>query len=306
MSMGFYVKSAFRNIWYNKKQSSIYLVGIIVSLSVISSLTIWSTKSEEFATMDFLDNQDYEVKVRSYLTDRLPDIKDWLDTEPIVESTAYLYYNLAFFNAVEKDPFYRFWPLDDQDDNANPVTLSTLFLFPQESISRFRNQFTLQGSWDLNVGEVLISENHAKQIELAKNITVEPGTVLNLTIARQSVDFGMYLFQYEPVNFYNITVKGIYSKINSITMLQQSFSEDFIENSIFFLSENLLESDIERFWDNGLIPLLVAKCKSEDLAKDGIDNIIPTLEQLEERLVIEVTTAVVDFLDDPFFSLEKS
>ncbi|NHJ49839.1 MAG: FtsX-like permease family protein [Asgard group archaeon] len=306
MSMGFYLRNAFRNIWNNKRQSAIYFVGIVISISAVCSLSIWSGTAEKLAMTDFLNDIDFEIKVRSYIPNQLPDIKTWLDNEELVESSFFIYYNLAFFNAEDKGPFYRFWPLDNQTDNSDPVTLSSLFLFPQEGIERVKNQFEVQGEFDLDVGEVLISENHAAEIEEAMNMTVVPGTVLNLTVARQSVDFGVMLFQYEPVSFSNITVKGIYRRTSSITMLQDSFSEDFIDNSVIFLQENLQEGDIERFWDNGLTPLLVAKCDSEKLGDGGKNLILPRLNYLAERLYIDIGTSLVTVLDQPIENMIQS
>ncbi|MHA1210925.1 MAG: FtsX-like permease family protein, partial [Candidatus Heimdallarchaeota archaeon] len=199
-----------------------------------------------------------------------------------------------------------FWPLENQDDPSDPVSLATLLLLNKSCVKRLASQFSVQGEFDLNENEVLISENQAKQIEAAMNITVIPGTVLNLTVARQSVDFGVYLFQYQPINFYNITVRGIYNKISSITMLQKTFSEDFIDNSIIFLQESMAEEDIARMEDNGLTPILVAKCDSELLLADGINEVVPKLESLAELLTIEITTSLVTILDQPFYNIEQS
>ncbi|HUT80298.1 MAG TPA: ABC transporter permease [Candidatus Bathyarchaeia archaeon] len=306
MAIKFYLESTFRNIWTYKRQTAICFLGILISISVITSLSVWSTTSENTVIKDFLEDQDFEIKARSYLTSRLPDIKDWLDNNDLVESTHYIYYNLAFFNVEDKSPFYRFWPLDAQDDMNDPATISTLFLITNDTVKRFASQFTVRGEFDLKENEVLISESQAYQIEQAMNITVTPGTVLNLTIARNSVDFGVYVFQYEPVHFYNITIRGIYSRINTITTLQESFSNDFIDNSIIFLQENMFQDDLERMEDNGLYPLLVAKCKSDELIKDGIDQIMPKLMQLSEYLTIDISTALVTILNTPLENIQQT
>ena len=303
MSVGFFFNSAFRNIWNNKRQSFVFLIGISISLTVIISLSSWSTTASTLAVRDFANDQDYELRVRSYIPQNLPTIQNWLNDQSLVESTARLYHNLAFFNAEDKNPFYRFWPLDDQEDNDDPVTITTLLLFPNQSIDRISNQFNVEGEFDLGLNDVLISRQHAEQMKYYLNVTVEPGMTVNLTVCRQSVDFGVFLFQYEPINFYNITVRGIYDSISSVTMLQRTFSQDQVKDSIIFLKENMLDDDIDRMEHNGLTPILVAKCKGDMLASDGINEVISKIEQLGESLLIAHPTSLTFILDIPYNNL---
>ena len=143
MAKGFFLKYAFRNIMVNKRYAFIFFLGLTLSISVVSSLSLWSATSEDLALEDFLNDLDYEIRVRSYIPDNIPLIEEWFnDSKPLVDSTALLYYNSAFFNAEDKGPFYRFWPLDDQDDNSDPVTYSNLFLFPQKSIERISSMIS--------------------------------------------------------------------------------------------------------------------------------------------------------------------
>jgi ABC-type antimicrobial peptide transport system permease subunit len=303
MAVGFYFSSALRNIWNNKKQSIIFLVGISISLTLIISLSSWSSTASTLAIRDFANSQDYELRVRSYIPSNLPGIQQWLNDQTTVESTARLYHNLAFFNAEDKNPFYRFWPLDDQEDNEDPVTITTLFLFPNQSIERLSNQFEVEGEFDLGLNDVLISRYHAEQIKHYLNVTVVPGMTVNLTVCRQSVDFGVFLFQYEPINFYNITVRGIYDSISSVTMLQRTFSQNQIQDSIIFLRENMLQGDIERMEANGLTPILVAKMKADSLANEGIENVNAKIEELSDYLLIAHPTSLPFILDIPYNNL---
>ena len=112
MSLGFYFKTAFRRMWQSRKYFIVYSIGIILTISVISSVTIWSVTSENLAVRDFLRDFDYELRVRSYLPDNLPDIQAWLENHPLVESVSNISYNQAFFNAENKDPLYEFYPLN--------------------------------------------------------------------------------------------------------------------------------------------------------------------------------------------------
>ncbi|MHA1156050.1 MAG: FtsX-like permease family protein, partial [Candidatus Heimdallarchaeota archaeon] len=128
---------------------------------------------------------------------------------------------------------------------------------------------------------------------------------VNMSVCRQSTDFGTRLFQYEPKHYYNITIRGIYKHTPGITMLQSTFSQDFIENSVIFLTENLDQTDIDRMEENGLEPLLVVKLNAEALTEDGVNEIIPKIELLTERLQIAQTTSLPAILDAPLKDLEQ-
>jgi len=307
MSVGFYFGTAFRRMWQSRRQYLIYSIGIIVTISVISSLTIWSVTSENLAVRDFLRDFDYEVRVRSYLPDRLPEIQAWLEDHPLIESVANISYNQAFFNAEDKDPMYRFFPLDNQDDPNNPVSVATLLLPPNSTIKRLKSQFNVVGNFSLELGEVLISEQQADILETIFGEKIVPGMKLNLSVCRNSFDWGVYLFQYQPTHFYNVTVKGIYRRIPSITMLQKTFSEDFIDNSIIFLYDNLNRADkLKMLDDNGLYPVVTAKCDPNKIASGGINDIIAKLVELEDQITIEQSTALPFILYSPIEELQQS
>ncbi len=307
MNLGFYFKTAFRRMWQSRKYFIVYSIGIILTISVISSVTIWSVTSENLAVRDFLRDSDYELRVRSYILDDLPDIQTWLENHPLVESVSNISYNQAFFNAENKDPLYEFYPFDDQADMINPVSVATLLLPPNNTIKRIKSQFNVIGNFSLELGEVLISEQQAERLELVFGQPIVPGMKINLSVCRNSVDFGTLLFQYQPTHFYNVTVKGIYRRIPSVTMLQKSFSEDFLDNSIIFLYDNLMRSDkLHMLEANGLYPLVMAKCDPDKIASEGIDNIIEKLTALEEQLNIEQTTSLPYILFSPIEELQKS
>ncbi|MHA1309267.1 MAG: hypothetical protein ACTSQN_18545, partial [Candidatus Heimdallarchaeota archaeon] len=307
MSIGFYFGTAFRRMWHSRRHLVVYSIGIIVTISVMSSLTIWSVTSENLAVRDFLRDFDYEIRVRSYLPNDLPEIQTWLENHPLIESVSNISYNQIFFNAEDKNPLYRFYPLNDQDDPNNPVSIGTLLLPPNNTIARIKSQFEVIGNFSLELGEVLLSEHQAELLEPIYGQPVVPGMKVNLSVCRNSVDFGIYLFQYQPTHFFNVTVKGIYRRIPSVTMLQKSFSEDFLDNSAIFLYDNLNYADKHKMLDdNGLYPLVMAKCDPDLLAADGIDSIIEKLIALEEQITIEQSSSLPYLLYSPMEELQNS
>ncbi len=305
LGFGYYCKIAILNIWNGRRNAIIYVVGVTIAIASITSVNMWATASESFVVHEFIEELDYELKVRAFDTEKLSLVQNWLNNESLISATDKLYYNLAFFNAEDKNPLYNFFPFTNQEDMKDRVSMSSLLLFPKNSISRIANQFTIKGEFALEVNEVLISEHHANILEIVYGQPIYPGMTLNLSVCRQSTWGGIYLYQYSPRHFYNITIKGIYKIKPTTSMLQKSFSMNFLKDSIIFLKENLIQADIELMEDNGLIPFVVAKINSDFLMDDGVDEIIPKLDNIQSRLVTSFTNIFPTILEVPFNSLSQ-
>ncbi|MHA1221271.1 MAG: hypothetical protein ACTSQB_06015, partial [Candidatus Heimdallarchaeota archaeon] len=184
MGFEFYFNTAIRNIRHGKKQSVLYVLGIFLSVSLLISLRLWSSTAEDLAARDFLENQDFEMKVTTYLPQELPYIIDWLNTDPLVSSTYKMYYNLVCFNAENKAANYRWSPEDDQEDMDDPISLTALGMFPKSALKRIQSQFYVRGSYDIGLNECLISEFEAAELERVYGYPIEPGMNVTLSLAR--------------------------------------------------------------------------------------------------------------------------
>jgi len=307
MAYIFYIDSAIKNIRNSKRQSIIYTIGIIIALSSIISLQLWSSTAEDLAATNFLDEQDYEIKITAYLTDQIPEIAAWLERDPLVQSITELYYNLAFFNTENKPITYRFAPEYEQENMSDPVSVTALALFPKESLKRIKAQFDYEGEFDLNLNEVMISEFEAAELERIYGYPIVPGMKINISIAKNSPELGqVQLFNAELEHFTNITVRAIYRSIPTVSMLQKVFSASFLKDSVIFLRENINEEQMNRMDENGIDPILMAKCNIDELKKDGIDEIVPKLEDLIARLRINHPSAQAIVLTTPTAELEQN
>ncbi len=306
MGFKFYFTSALKNISNSKKQSTIYTLGIIISITLLLSLQLWSSTAEDLAAQDFLVDQDYELKVSTYLYKDLPGIKEFLENDPIVQEIAEIYYNIAFFNAEDKPVTYRFAPEDDQDDMNDPVSLTSLILLPKEAIQRIQSQFLVKGDFELQENEVLISEFEAQEIERIYGYEIEPGMKMNVSIAKNGPEMGeVYLFNCDLEHFYNVTIRGIYRTIPTVSMIQKVLPITFLKDSIIFLSENMI-NHTTIMKQNGLQPELLVKCDIKLLKKDGIDQIMPKIRDLTSRLKIAYQSSQSMILEAPIKELDKA
>ena len=307
MGFIFYLRSAWKNIGNSKKQSVLFSTGVIITVTLILSLQLWASTAEDLAARDFLVDQDYEMKVTTYQYDDLPFILQWLENEPLVELTSEITYNIALYNAEDKPVTYRWMPENNQDDMNDPVAASTATLLRNTSLERIKGQFLVRGEFDLGLNEVLISEFLAQELEQIYGYAIEPGMQINVSVARRGPERGeVYLYQCELKHFHNVTVRGIYRTIPTISMLQSTFSNSFLKDSMFFLIDNLNELDIAQMRGNGLNPIYMVKCNIVDLKSEGINQILEKLRDLATRLDIDIPSSIITILESPTLELEQS
>ncbi|MBN1329375.1 MAG: ABC transporter permease [Candidatus Heimdallarchaeota archaeon] len=285
----------------------LYILGIFVSISLILSLRLWSTTAEDLAARDFLEDQDFEMSVNSYMPQDLPSMKDWLVYDPLVDSIYELYNNLACFNADNKPDDYRWYPEDQQQDMNDPISITALGLFTKDTLKRIETQFSVRGSFDLELNECLISEFEAAELGRIFGYPIEPGMNLTFSLARNSPELGqVFIHQLELKHYYNVTIKGIYRPIPAITMLQKTYSGSFLRDSVIFLRENVDYESIIQMNINGIQPLFLIKMNIENLKADGIDQMLNKLFELADRLKINFPSSIYSILDSPTTELLQS
>ncbi|MHA1740448.1 MAG: hypothetical protein ACTSWD_17795, partial [Candidatus Heimdallarchaeota archaeon] len=79
----------------------------IISFLIMPCVNIKNTQA--YSTVDALNDLekiDFELRIRSYLPDNIPEIVVWLKDESRIRSVSEIYYNLLFYNIENKDPLY--------------------------------------------------------------------------------------------------------------------------------------------------------------------------------------------------------
>ncbi|NHK32358.1 MAG: FtsX-like permease family protein [Asgard group archaeon] len=307
MGFDFYLKTALKNIRNNKRQASILVFSIFISISLPISIRLWSLTAEDLAAQDFLENQDFDLHIRLSDQNELPFILDWLETEPLVKESFQLYVNIACFNAENKPGSYMWYPEDAQENMSDPISLTQLALFPKSAVERIQNQFYIRGSSDIGINECLISEYEALELERIYGYPIEPGMNFTLSVARDSPELGVnWLGALDLKHYQNITIKGIYRPIPSVTMLQKIYTGDFLRDSVIFTSENLDEITLLELNANGINPKLMIKANIELLKADGISNILNKIQDLDFRLDNAFLSYQSEILESPYKELEQS
>ncbi len=293
----FNIRLILKNISNRKRSTLIVILGLIFSLSVLYTASIWTHTSEKIIADDYIDTLDYEMYITSFLTHSMDEVYTYVSQDTVVEQVDWLYPSVALFNFDDKNDTYRWYPEDNQENMTNPLSLSSGFVVPSRSLNRIKLNLEIEGKSELNSGEILISYTQAKQLESVFNETISPGYKIDVAITRRipNTDEGEhYMLHYDidETKFYNYTVAGIYKYVGHNSVIDRllgggtSGSGGIIVDSIFFPIEDLTTLDLFIMDGWGILPRLLVKTNPQQLRIDGITSMPDNLLALRERIEI--------------------
>ena len=304
----FNIRLILKNIRNRKRSTLIVILGLVFSLSVLYTASIWTQTSEKIIADDYIDTLDYEMYVTSFLMHSMDEVYDYVSQDHVVEQVDWIYPSIALFNFDDKNATYRWYPEDDQENMTNPLSLSSGFVVSSRSLNRIKLNLEIEGKSELNSGEILISYTQARQLESIFNESIVPGYKIDVAITRRipNTDEGEhYMLHYdiEDTKFYNYTVAGIYKYVGHNSVIDRLLgggttgSGGIIVDSIFFPIEDLTSEDLYYMDDWGILPRLLVKTDPQQLRIDGITSMPDNLLALRERIEIRFFHAFCYILD---------
>ncbi|MCE7739678.1 MAG: ABC transporter permease [Candidatus Heimdallarchaeota archaeon] len=292
----FNLRLIWKNISNRKKSMMIITIGLVFSLSILFTSSIWTQTSQLIIADDYIETLDYEMYVSTYLTNAMDSVYAYTVGDYLVKQVDWYYPTVALFNFEDKGPYYRWYPENQQENMSNPVSLTSAHLISSRAIDRIKLNLEIDGNASLNSGEILISYTQAKQLEVIYNKTISPGDEINVAISRRipNTDIGENQMRFYDINetiFSNYTITGIYKYVGYNTAIAKLLgglenTGGMLLDSIFFPLEDL--SGIDRFIidSNGLLPRLLVKTNAQQLRINGISQMPDTLHALSERIKI--------------------
>jgi len=214
----FNIRLIVKNISHRKRSTLIVILGLIFSLSILYTASIWTHTSEKIIADDYIDTLDYEMYITSFLTHSMDEVYTYVTQDSVVEQVDWLYPSVALFNFDDKNDTYRWFPEDDQENMTNPLSISSGFVVSSRSLNRIKLNLEIEGKSELSSGEIMISYTQAKQLEAIFNETIAPGYKIDVAITRRipNTDEGeVYMLYYDitETKFYNYTIAGIYKYV---------------------------------------------------------------------------------------------
>ncbi len=293
----FNLRLIWKNIKNKKRSTVIIIVGLVFSMSILFTSSIWTNTSQKIIADDYIETLDYEMFISTFLINAMDKVYEFVFYDPLVKQVDWIFPTVALFNYEDKGPFYRWYPEENQENATNPLSLSSAFVVSSRSIDRIKLNLEIEGNATLNSGEILVSYTQAKQLEKVYNETISPGYVLNVAITRRipNTDMGehtMQCYDIEETSYENYTISGIYNYVGHNSIIERlvgggvAGAGGIILDSILFPAEDMTGVDLFVMDSNGLLPRLLIKTNAQLLREGGITQMPDNLLALKERIEI--------------------
>ena len=304
--LGFNFKLIWKNIANRKRSITIIILGLVFSMSILFTASIWATTSQKIIADDYLQTLDYEMYVSTFLPNVMQPVFTYVLDEPLVEDVHWYYPSVALFNFEDKLDNYTWYPEEAQDDLVNPLSLAAAHIVSSAAMERIKLNLDVDGDASLNQGEIMISYVQAQQLSAIYNRTISPGDQIDLAITRYipNTDIGehqMVYYDIDDTTFENFTISGIYNYVGKDTIIAKMLggignTGGVLLDSIFFPKEDLRIEDLNIMDSNGLIPKLLVKVNGQELREAGIADMPDTIYALKERIEFRYWHAFANIL----------
>ncbi len=293
-SFYFNIKLIWKNITNRRRSITIIILGLVFSMSVLFTASIWSSTSQKIIADDYLQTLDYEMYVSTFLPSVMQPIFTYVLDDPLVDYVHWYYPSVALFNFEDKADNYTWFPEDQQDDMNNPLSISAAHIVSSAAMERIKLNLEVDGQASLNQGELMISYFQAKQLEVVYNKTISPGDEISVAITRyipytDREETTMQSYDISETIFENYTISGIYTYVGKNTVIARMLggfgnTGGVLLDSIFFPIEDLQTEDLSIMDANRMLPKLLVKANGQELRKNGISNMPDTMYALKERI----------------------
>ncbi len=304
--LSFNLKLIWKNIINRRKSITIIILGLVFSMSILFTASIWSTTSQKIIADDYLETLDYEMYVSTFLPNVMQPVYSYVLGDSLVEDVNWYYPSVALFNFEDKPDNYTWYPEDHQDNMSDPLSLAAAHIVSSVAMERIKLNLEVDGNATLNQGEIMMSYVQAQQLSVIYNKTIQPGDKVNVAITRYipNTDIGEHQMVYYDIGdttFINYTISGIYTYVGKNTIIAKMLggignTGGVLLDSIFFPKEDLRIEDLNIMDSNGLLPKLLVKLNSQELRKAGIAKMPDTIYALKERIEFRFWHAFANIL----------
>ncbi len=290
----FNLRLILKNLKHRKRSAIITALGLIFSLTILFSSSIWVHTSQNIIADDYIETLDYEMYINTFLPNAMNEVYDYLSDDSVVRQVDWQYVTYALFNFENKEQNYRVFPESEQDNLEDPISLTNAIVVPTRAIERIKLNLEIEGNASLNSGEIMVSYSEAKELERTYKKNIAPGEIITVAITRRipNTDIGedeLRFFDIDETTYYNYTISGIFKYTGTdgiIDKLIGAKGAGNIVDSVLFPMEDLTYEDLYIFETNGLLPKLLIKTNAEKLRTGNIETMPDNLLALKERIEI--------------------
>ncbi len=291
----------YKNMKNKRSKIIVVIFGIIFAISLIISVFIWADTTETIVIQEFQRDTDYLFTVSTFVENTFFDIVDYINTNEFVKSVDLSMLSYSIFNVGEKNDTYRYYPVDDQENNSDPVIVSNTILTSNEAYNdNLLRLFDVDGNLPKRVDEIAITQNILDQLREVVNEDIDVGSEINMAIARRFPFIDRrenQLINFNLKKFDNFTISGIINYSGKIGLTEKLYHGNSLENLVLSSIDTIDEEDFEIFDYNGIRVHAMVEFKDKALDDAGIRGLIALYNRFETQVKSRYWYAVTDKLD---------
>ena len=295
------VNYVLHGIWRNKRRSFSLLIGIIIGVTLVSSIFVWTDTGGRVAIDDYFNNTPfhYYVVQNPHFPNDDPNaifpVRDYVNRMDTTQETYIVRSSIALFEIGHLRPldYYLPWPY------GRGIKDCQAFFTDNDFLARAERSFTIiDGTFQVTDNTILLSQRVVDDLDAVMGLQVGVGSVLDVAFAR-NYRYADQIGDLNPVYRTGLRVAGIYEVQVTLDPLLESFPSQSRQNwdpiqgqEVIFgwtdsmiLSTNVLDTgdyDLISRWV--MFPRLLVEVDPAAFYAGGIDQTLLILDNVFNRI----------------------
>ncbi|MFX0107007.1 MAG: FtsX-like permease family protein, partial [Candidatus Hodarchaeota archaeon] len=298
---------------------------LAISVSIPTTVFIWTATGTEIAVDDYFDENAYQMYLRSE-TDtgnysHLEAASEYALASPFTEYSDVVSSSVCILQGDWPD--WELYYYQAMLQYAMGIKDGRMIFVTNEVLEAASGELEYEGSFSLELGQVIVSRFFAETAALVHNITVEIGSQISLDLLQTAPIYNPHESDFRPpeelgrTRITNVTVVGIYeiAGLSTLAEMFPSFSrknwDPFalagdpvlgINDAVLVLQDQVDETVLENVNNRGYFsPVGLVRASKSGLMEAGIGRVSTHLfglqAQIQERFPNVRVTALDEILD---------
>ncbi|MFW9831373.1 MAG: FtsX-like permease family protein [Candidatus Thorarchaeota archaeon] len=296
------------------------LVGIIIGVSLVASVFVWTDTNSQIETLEYFESNLYQYEVQQVYESPIDpqlifNVKNWFAAQPVYQDSDVIYHSVGFLNGTNWNsttPYLSF-------PYTRGIKDFQTFFVENSFLHRVAQQYDFDGVFELSPGECLVSTRVVEDANALLNQTISIGSYIDITTAT-IYDEPITLGDLDPLSITNLLVVGTYNITPSDTILYTSargtFRQNYpgsIQERIFGWNDGIImhfnqlnSSQRDALTANFLYPKLLVQLNPMKVTASGLESVPAIIRELKFKLEYQYPRRITVEGEDQVFLLEQS
>jgi ABC-type antimicrobial peptide transport system permease subunit len=304
----------------HKTRSLSLLLGMIIGITLVASVFVWTDTGTRVAVDDYFEANLYQYNAfqrGTILTDLIFNVQDWFRDQPYYETSHVVYNSFGILNGTELSDSTPYYPYP----YANGIKDVQTFFVPESFLPFVQSKFLFNGTFSVTPGTCLMSSRAVADAETILNQTITIGSQIDVAVASINVD-SVSPLTIGDINQFNLTqiqVVGIYTLNTEDTVLSNAFDGTGRSNyagagletvfgwndGIIFHYDQLDQGQRDTLTSNAVYPRLLVRFNPATLLPAGLQQVPVILRTIKTRAEVDFQNSITVFGERQLQFLEE-